>query len=121
VTVFQDLAQIHERWGRKADTIVNNHAAKLFGPGISCARTLEYLSRILGETELQQRSDTSAKEGRHSVTRSSTFRPIAPPNALRERGQGSMLLIYGTLPPAILSTRPWFVDRRLRELAKGAR
>jgi type IV secretion system protein VirD4 len=119
VTVFQDLAQIHLRWGAKADTIVNNHRAKLFGPGISCARTLEYLRRILGDTELQQRSQTSAEQGRRSTTRSTTFRPLAPPNMLRERADGSMLLVYGALAPAILRTRPWFRDRRLRKRAKG--
>ncbi len=82
VTVLQDLAQAHQRWGGRADTIVNNHRAKLFGPGISCARTLEYLARILGDTELRQRSETSAERGHRSVTRSSTYRPLAPPNVL---------------------------------------
>jgi type IV secretion system protein VirD4 len=119
VTVFQDLAQVHQRWGGRADTIVNNHRAKLFGPGISCGRTLDYVARILGDTELRQRSETSAERGRRSTTRSSTFRPIAPPNALRERADGSMLLVYGTLPPAIVRTRPWFRDRRLRRLGGG--
>lgn len=121
VTVFQDLAQVHQRWGVKADTIVNNHSAKLFGPGIACARTLEYLARILGDVQIEQRSDTSGGEGRRSTTRSSTFRPLAPPNALRERGAGSMLLVYGTLPPAIVRMRPWYRDRGLRALAGGSR
>lgn len=121
VTVFQDLAQVHQRWGGKADTIVNNHSAKLFGPGIACARTLEYLARILGDVEVEQRSDTSNGEGRRSTTRSSTFRPLAPPNALRERGAGSMLLVYGRLPPAIVRMRPWYRDRALRALAGGSR
>jgi type IV secretion system protein VirD4 len=117
VTVFQDLAQVHQRWGGKADTIVNNHRAKLFGPGVSCARTLEYLRRILGDAELAQRSETSAERGRRSTTRSSTFRPIAPPNALREGGADTMVLVYGTLPPAVVRTRPWYRDRHLRALA----
>ena len=117
VTVFQDLAQIHQRWPGRADTIVNNHRAKLFGPGITCARTLEYLRRILGDTEVPQRSQTSAEFGRRSTTQSSTFRPLAPPNQLRERASGSMLLVYGSLPPALVRLRPWFRDRRLRRLA----
>jgi type IV secretion system protein VirD4 len=121
VTVFQDLAQVHERWGAKADTIVNNHRAKLFGPGVSCARTLDYLRRILGDAELVQRSQTSAERGRRSTTRSSTFRPLAPPNMLRERQADSMLLVYGNLPPAIVRTRPWFRDRGLRAIAGASR
>jgi hypothetical protein len=63
---------------------------------------------------------TSAERGRRSTTYGSTFRPIAPPNALRERGRDSMLLVYGALPPAIVRIRPWFRDRRLRELAENA-
>ena len=34
LTVLQDLAQAHDRWGRdRADTIVNNHRAKVIGAG----------------------------------------------------------------------------------------
>lgn len=121
VTVFQDLAQVHERFGTKADTIVNNHRAKLFGAGVSCARTLDYLRRVLGDAELHQRSETSAERGRRSTTKSSTFRPIAPPNVLREARTDSLLLIYGTLPPAVVRSRPWFRDRALRTLAGGSR
>ena len=118
VTVFQDLSQVHQRWGAKADTIVNNHRAKLFGPGISCAKTLEYLRRVLGDAEFRQHSETSAERGRRSTTRSYTYRPLAPPHHVRERPDGSMLLVYGSLPPAILQTRPWFRDRRLRRLVR---
>ena len=35
VTVVQDLAQMRARWGDRAATIVNNHRAKIVGPGIS--------------------------------------------------------------------------------------
>ena len=121
ITVFQDLAQVHERWGVRADTIVNNHRAKLFGPGISCARTLEHLRRILGDTEITQRSDTSAERGRRSTTRSSALRPLAPPHLLRERRDGSMLMVYGSLPPAVIEARPWFKDRRLARLSRLGR
>ncbi|MDA0168421.1 type IV secretory system conjugative DNA transfer family protein [Solirubrobacter taibaiensis] len=112
VTVLQDLAQAHERWGRdRADTIVNNHRARVVGGGIADERTLDYVSRLLGETEVQQQSSTSAEHGRHSTTVSSTYRALAPANTLREAGQGSALLLYGSLPPAWISFRPWFLER----------
>ncbi len=76
---------------------------------------------MLGDAEFQQRSETSAERGRRSVTRSSMFRPLAPPNALRERTSGSMLLVYGALPPAIVRPRLWYRDRALRRLAGGDR
>ena len=119
VSVFQDLAQIHERWGARADTIVNNHRAKLFGPGVSCVRTLDYLRRVLGDAELDVVSRTVEGRGGHATTRSTTFRPLAPPNALRERAGESMLLVYGNLPPAVVQTRPWFRDPQLCRLVEG--
>jgi type IV secretion system protein VirD4 len=117
LTVLQDLAQAHDRWGReRADTILNNHRAKLFGSGVSDARTLETVSRLLGDEETAQRSATRG-DGRQSTTESTAWRSIAPPNLLRENPPGTAVLIYGSLPPASIRLRPWFADRRLRRLA----
>ena len=120
VTVVQDLAQVHARWGATADSIVNNHRAKLFGPGLSCAKTLDYVARVLGDQEQRQISSTSGEHGRHSKTESRTYRALAPANALRESRPGSMLLMYGHLPPAQIRLRPWFRDRSLIRLSKPA-
>jgi type IV secretion system protein VirD4 len=118
LTVLQDLAQAHDRWGRdRADTIVNNHRAKVIGAGISDQRTLEWLGRLLGDEELDQRSSTSG-DGRRSVTRSVTYRSLAPGNVVRQGRPGTAVLIHGHLPPAWIQLRPWFRDRRLRELAR---
>ncbi len=89
VTVVQDLAQVHARWGAKADTIVNNHRAKLFGPGLSCEKTLDYVSRVLGDRELRQVSRTSGEHGRRSTTESRpsarSRRPTSCARAARAR------------------------------------
>jgi type IV secretion system protein VirD4 len=119
VTVVQDLAQVHERWGGRADTVVNNHRAKLFGAGTTCARTLSYLSKVLGDTSVRQASKTAGEHGRRSTTESTTFRPLAPPHLVREADRGALLLLYGSIPPAVVKTRPWFRDRRFRRVAKG--
>jgi type IV secretion system protein VirD4 len=114
LTVLQDLAQAHDRWGRdRADTIVNNHRARVIGGGIADERTLEYVAKILGDTEVRQQSSTSAELGRHSTTLSSTYRALAPANALREAKPGTALLLYGSLPPSWIALRPWFDDRKL--------
>lgn len=69
VTVPKDLAQAHDRWGSdRADTIVNNHRARVIGGGIADERTLDYVARLLGDTEVQQQSSASAEHGRHSTT-----------------------------------------------------
>ena len=119
VTVVQDLAQVHARWGANADSIVNNHRAKLFGSGLSCAKTLDYVARVLGDQELRQVSSTSGEAGRRSRTESRTFRALAPANVLRESRPGSMLLLYGHLPPARIVLRPWYRSRGLRRLARA--
>lgn len=113
VTVLQDLAQAHERWGRdRADTIINNHRARVISSGVADERTLDYVGRLLGDTEVQQRSSTSAELGRHSTTVSSTYRALMPANALREGKPGTALLLYGSLPPAMIRFRPWYLLRR---------
>jgi type IV secretion system protein VirD4 len=117
VTVVQDLAQLEERWGTKADTILNNHRAKVFGSGISCEKTLTYVARVLGDESVSQRSTTRGERGAKSETEGVQFRPLAPADRLRQERPGTGVLLYGHLPPARITLRPWFADRRLRSLA----
>ena len=120
VSVFQDMTQIAAVYGRdSAQTIVSNHRAKIILSGVADAQTHEYVARLLGEEEVRQTASTSGAEGRSSRTESVMYRSLAPANALREMSPGQGLLIYGHLPPARLSLRAWFRDRRLRERAEG--
>ncbi|MGD9735959.1 MAG: type IV secretory system conjugative DNA transfer family protein [Solirubrobacterales bacterium] len=121
VSVFQDVAQIRERWGTRAATIVNNHRAKLIGSGIADPDTLDFAARILGDQEIRQHSTTASQEGRASTTESTAYRSLAPPHALRQAEHGTAVLVYGNLPPARVRLRPWFADRDLRRLAGRAR
>jgi type IV secretion system protein VirD4 len=114
LTIFQDLGQMYDRWGReRADTILNNHRAILLGAGLSDPRSLEFAERLLGHTSVTQRSATTGS-GRTSTTTSDSWRALLPPNMLRESRPGSALLIYGTIAPAQIRLVPWFADRRLR-------
>jgi type IV secretion system protein VirD4 len=117
VSVFQDLAQVRERWGTRAGSIVNNHRARIIGAGIADPDTLDYVARLLGDAEIRQRSSTTGADGQGSTTESSGFRALAPANVLREGRPGRAVLVYGHLPPAELELRPWFADRALRRLA----
>ena len=116
LSVFQDMAQVATRYGRRASTIVNNHRAKLFGTGISDAETLNYVSRIVGPGEFEQRSRNTGERGRRSQTEGETYRDLAPANVVRERDPGTALLVYGHLPPAKIRLRPWFEDKGLMKL-----
>ena len=118
VTLVQDVAQVHRRWRDGAETVVNNHAAKVLGSGTACPRTLDYFGRLLGEQELRQVS-TSTQDGgvgHRSRTESSAWRAIAPANVLRESEPGTGLLVYRNLPPARVELRPWFDEPELEEL-----
>jgi type IV secretion system protein VirD4 len=117
LSVFQDLAQLHTRYGERAQTIVNNHRAKVFGTGISDPETLSYVSRVVGAGEFSQHSKTAGERGRHSTTEGTTYRDLTPANVVREAEPGSALLLYGHLPPARLRLRPWFEDEGLQALA----
>ena len=119
VTVFQDLAQVQSRYGRRAPTIINNHRAKVFATGIGDPDTLSYIRQVTGDGEFRQRSETAGDKGRASATEGSTYRDLAPANVVREAKPGSALLVYGHLPAARLSLRPWFQEPELRELVEG--
>jgi type IV secretion system protein VirD4 len=108
VTVWQDLAQIEARYGPRWATIVNNHRAKVVFPGVSDPRTLELLSVLIGDSEQPQHSRTTSKDGSWSETQASGRAPVAPAGWIRRMPAGSVLLVYGGLPPALLDTRPWF-------------
>ena len=113
LTLLQDLAQAHDRWGRdRAETIVNNHRARLLGAGLADERSLEWARRILGDEAIVQRSRTSGESGRRSTTEGEHFRPLAPANVVRERRAGDALLVYGSLRPTWITLMPWF--RRAR-------
>jgi type IV secretion system protein VirD4 len=116
LSVFQDMAQVSSRYGRRASSIVNNHRAKVFGSGISDAETLGYVSRVLGAGEFEQRSRSTGERGRNSQTEGDTYRDLAPANLVRERDPGTGLLLYGHLPPAKIRLRPWYEERELRAL-----
>jgi type IV secretion system protein VirD4 len=108
VTIFQDLAQVRGRYGARAATVLNNHRAKLFLPGIADPDTLDYASRLVGDEEVTQPSVTRDPTGRRSTTSTTGPRRLLPPEELRCLPRGQAVLVYGTLPPVRLRLRPWW-------------
>jgi type IV secretion system protein VirD4 len=106
VTVWQDLAQVRARYGAKASTVLNNHRAKLFLPGIADPDTLEYASRLVGEEEVAQPSVTTDGRGARSTTSTTARRALLPADELRCLPRGKAVLVYGTLPPARVQLPP---------------
>lgn len=118
VTAWQDVAQITAIYGDRAQTILNNHRAKLFGSGIADGGTLEYVSRLVGDEGRTERSvATDLHGGRRSVSEHKTYRRAAPADVIRRLPDNEALVVYGSLLPAHVRLRPWFRDRSLRALA----
>jgi type IV secretion system protein VirD4 len=119
VTIWQDLAQVRARYGARAPTVLNNHRAKLFLPGIADPDTLEYASALIGETDMTQASVTRDGRGTHSTTSTSTPRRLLTPAELRCLPRGQAVLVYGTLPPARLRLRPYWAGRNRSASGSG--
>ena len=114
VTVFQDLAQVRSRYGDATGTVINNHRATLFLPGIKDLDTLELASRLVGEHELDRESVTIGTDGRRSNTTAGQWRRLLPGDQARTMDAGHAVLVYDNMPPIKLRLRPWFRNRVLR-------
>jgi type IV secretion system protein VirD4 len=116
VTVCQDLAQLAARYGPdRARSIANNHRAKVVLSGIADVGTLDTVSGLAGEQAVREQSFTNhLRDGRRSMSSSTTYRRLAPADELRRIPPGRGVLIYGHLPPARLVLRPWYRDAELR-------
>jgi len=106
LTVWQDLAQIEARYGRRWSTIVNNHRAKVVCGGISDALTLDRLEQLIGEHDAVEVSRTVAGDGTASRTETAGRRRTASAGSLRRVPAGEAVLVYGSLPPAAISLMP---------------
>jgi type IV secretion system protein VirD4 len=117
LTVWHDEAQLAYRYGRRAATVLNGHRAKLLLSGQADLGSLDLASRLIGDEAITQTSHTLGEAGRASTTASTSWRRLAPAEALRQLKPGRAVLLYGHLPPARLHLRAWFRDRRLGRLA----
>jgi type IV secretion system protein VirD4 len=119
VTVWQDLAQIRAAYHDRAQTVLNNHRAKLFGTGIADQSTLEYVSRLIGDEHRTERNlSAELHGGRRTLSEHRTYRRAAPVDVLRRIRPDEAVLLYGSELPAHVRLRPWFTDHSLRAIAE---
>jgi type IV secretory pathway TraG/TraD family ATPase VirD4 len=117
LTIWHDEAQLQHRYGHRASTVLNGHRAKLLLSGQADPASLELASKLVGDEALTQTSETTGGDGRASLTESTAYRRLLPPEALRQLKPRRGLLVYGHLPPVRIRLRPWFRSRRLVTLA----
>jgi hypothetical protein len=100
LTIWHDEAQLQHRYGHRAATVLNGHRAKLLLSGQADPASLELASKLVGDEAVTQTSETTGGDGRASLTESTAYRRLLPPEALRQ-----------------IRLRPWFRSRRLVTLA----
>jgi type IV secretion system protein VirD4 len=120
VTVWQDLGQLHARYGVRANSVVNNHRVKVFLSGLADPATLEHASQLVGDAMVSTRTRSTDARGMTTTTESPLMRRLLPPDALRMLPPGTAVAVSGHLPPLRLSLRPWHDDRFLRARAATA-
>jgi type IV secretion system protein VirD4 len=123
VTVWQSLAQIHESYGRRADILLTNHATKLFFPAASDDSTLSYQSKIVGDEEVERQSwstDIGGGTGRRSISGQDNREALVPYFLGRLPRFGQSLMIHSNTPPAQITGRRWWQDRRLARMVPHA-
>lgn len=108
LAVLQSLAQARDRWGREAAGAIWDAAiVKLVLGGSANADDLADLSRLIGDVEVLQRSESVAGDGSRSYSTSQQTRPLLEPSEIRRLGVGTGLLLLRSAPPILLTLRPW--------------
>ena len=109
MVVLQSLAQARDRWGKEtAGAIWDSATAKIILPGSSNADDLADISRLIGETEVREVSQTYGPgPSGQSTSTSLRYRPILEPSELRRLPIGVGLLLLRSAPPIVMRLKPW--------------
>jgi type IV secretory pathway TraG/TraD family ATPase VirD4 len=109
VAVLQSLAQARGTWGRdRAQALWDSAIVKIILGGSSNAEDLADLSRLIGERQVREWSETRhGGPGGRSVSSTVRYRPILEPAHLRVLPFGTGLLLLRSVPPIMMTLTPW--------------
>ena len=117
----QSFGQLRARWGRdNADTMWGSSAIKLVLGGASETDDLERLSKLLGERRVRRVSTSRSQGSNWSRQVSSERERVLPVEAIRQLPVGQGLLLYRSLPPAVVDLTPWWRRRDAAAFRLGA-
>jgi type IV secretion system protein VirD4 len=120
MSIIQDFSQLRARYGAdRANSILNNHGCKMVLPGISDPETSDVIAKLVGRGEYTD-VQVSHTDGRASRSYSLRQDQMASPDALRQLPEGTGVVLYRGKPPTIVRLRPWYADRTLTDLVRGA-
>ena len=126
---LQDLSQATSRWGRLGEGFITLFNCKVIFPGIGDRRTLEALSLLAGEHEVEVVSLSEGprlsglaglfgRRGGPQATYSTRREPRLPPDAIAAGPPGTAICFEGARP-YLLEARSWFDDGRLAGAVLG--
>lgn len=93
---LQDLSQAQMRWGRAADGFLSLFGTKVVLPGIGDRRTLEALSLLAGDIDVETRSVSGGQwDLRRSWTKATRSERCVPPDVIANGPPGSAIVVTG--------------------------
>ncbi len=108
VVVLQSMSQAINRWGKaEAETMRDSSTIRIVLPGISDISTLEELSSLSGEVEVQQTSDTKGPGGVTTSTLTQSKRRYTP-DAIRSLAKHHALVLPQRTPPFVVKLIPYW-------------
>jgi type IV secretion system protein VirD4 len=120
MSIIQDFSQLRVRYGAdRANSILNNHGCKMVLPGVSDPETSEVIAKLIGRAEYTD-VQVSHNDGKASRAYSLRREQMASPDALRQLPEGTGVVLYRGKPPTIVRLRPWYAERTLTDLVRGA-
>ena len=122
MVVLQSLAQARAVWGEhEASAIWDAASVKLILGGGSNARDLEDLSKLIGQREERQYSESFGPDGRRSDSSSSREVPVMDPSRLRMLPFGTAVLMLRAARPIVLTMTAWTKRPEAAELQRSRR
>jgi type IV secretory pathway TraG/TraD family ATPase VirD4 len=123
LAVLQSLSQARDRWGREAaGAIWDSAIVKIVLGGSANADDLNDLSRLIGEKEVKEWSETVlAGTGGRSVSSSTRRRPILEPSEIRRLPIGHGLLLLRSARPIMMKLQPWTARNDAGDLVAARR
>jgi type IV secretory pathway TraG/TraD family ATPase VirD4 len=119
ILCFHDLPQLETAYGPSpAGTIWNNCRARVILPAQGDLRTLDYVSRVVGNETVIYKSKSRSRSGVTS-SESRVGTPLLSPDALRRADHP--ILLYANSPPAKLTLKRWDQVERWRSAVGSAR
>jgi type IV secretion system protein VirD4 len=105
----QSFGQLRARWGRDdADTIWGSAPMKLVLGGAAETDDLDRLSRLLGERHVKRVSTTRGQRSSWTRQVGTERERVLPVEAIRQLEVGKALLLYRSLPPAVVDLPAWW-------------